>query len=67
MYIVTYEELDQKTGEWVDNSRMATHKEMAIDFMKFMYESGMVRDIQLWDAKEIKHRCTVKATIKFDE
>ena len=68
MFIVTYQELDQRNDYWQEGAYLFNSKEEAVEFMADCHEMmDRFRDIRLWDAKEIKYKAEVKATITLEE
>lgn len=69
MYIVTLEELDQRTKVWITTCRTFEGEDLAEDFMKYQLELtsyGLVRNIHIFKATEIPYKHTVTVELDID-
>lgn len=64
MYIVTYDEYSIVRESYESKFRMCDTVERALDFMKILYETGYCKDIDIWDAELMSHRCSITATVE---
>ena len=67
MYIVTYEEYSIVRESYESKFRMCDTVENGLDFMKILYETGYCKDIDIWDAELMPHRCSITANVKLTD